>query len=220
LPALNAVATLENSLQPHGNGLTSTTAPPSMILDTSLARTPSNLNTMEKMQIKRVWIEHRADEGADMSELGVFADTATDKSGAIIRIGEHRGQLASTVPADEWPDKGREYRFFIPAMTAEETGNPDLPIEDWKRAEAGNNGEWHYIGIIAKAELWNPQTHVVQVIHSGGLWGIESDAGAEYMGEVAMDELAGLRAELSALGLGSRAIAFAFSRAGKEPVIR
>lgn len=75
------------------------------------------------------------------------------------------------------------------------------------------------IGIIAKAEIWNPDTQTVQTIHSGGLWGIESDSG-DYLGEVALDELAGLCRELEALGFGGRAIAFAFSKVDKELVAR
>jgi len=65
------------------------------------------------------------------------------------------------------------------------------------------------IGIISKAELRNPETSVTQVIRSGGLWGIESDSDKEYLAEVENEQLAELRAELLALGIGPRAIAHA-----------
>lgn len=112
-------------------------------------------------------------------------------------------------------------RVWIEQRTDIEFGTVMLEKSgDLNRKAAYLRGDWQYIGIIAKCELWNPQTEVTQVIHSGGLWSIESDSVPEYLGEVALDELAGLKSELLALGLGPRAIAFAFSKVEKEPVAR
>ena len=149
-----------------------------------------------KLRIGRVWVEWRRDEDPDLSFLGEYADTATS-SAAIDR--EARG------------DKGnREFRFFNPAMTGDETGNPDSPEEDYRRMEAYNRGDWCMVGCVAKAEVLVPSgagCSTVQVIHSGGLWGIESDCGDDYRAEVQGDELEDLARQLDAFGLGRRAIA-------------
>lgn len=74
--------------------------------------------------------------------------------------------------------------------------------------EALNNGDWHHVGIVAKAVIVSANG-ITQTIRSGGLWGVESDSGADYMAEIERDELAALREELTALGFGKRAIEFA-----------
>jgi hypothetical protein len=111
------------------------------------------------------------------------------------------------------PERGREYRFFMPYAGGEKPGTDDYRkygLEDFKRMESYNRGHWHYLGIIAKAEIVSPQG-VCQTIRSGGLWGVESDSGHEYLAEVEGEELAALKAELTALGIGARAIAHAFA---------
>lgn len=165
-----------------------------------------------KLQILSVRIEHKADESPDTSQLGEFTDTPSEN--AIIRYGEHTGKLVSELGEDDsLPDKSRECRFFLPAMTGEETGNQESPKQDWQRMESLNNGEWQYIGVIAKAEILNPVTHTTQTIRSGGLWGVESDSG-DYLKEVAREQLAELETELLALanGLGERAIKYAIRK--------
>ena len=52
-----------------------------------------------------------------------------------------------------------------------------------------------HIGIIAKAQTWNPNTKVTQIIRSGGLWAIEASSPVQYQGEVALDQLDGLKTE-------------------------
>jgi len=47
--------------------------------------------------------------------------------------------------------------------------------------DALNNQNWYFMGISATAEVWNPQSHVIQRIHSGGIWGIESDSEKSYI---------------------------------------
>ena len=161
-----------------------------------------------KLQITKVRLEHVVDNDADLSWIGEYTDEA--RPDAIIREGEHAGGFVRDLPEDcELPSRGREYRFFIPAMTGEETGNPESPKQDFERMEAYNRGDWGCIGIIAKAELWNPTTHVCQTVRSGGIWGVESD-GKDYIGSLEKEELANLKAELLDLGIGERAIERAF----------
>jgi len=187
-----------------------------------------------KSNIRRVWIEARPDDYGDCSALGQFTDTPEE--GAIVRsVGEYLANMkgeacerckGGTVnpddcePGDVCPDcdgKGympyvapasREYRYFVPAMSSDETGNPDSPMQDWKRAE-GYGNEWSYMGIIAKAEI--VVAGVCQTVRSAGLWGVESDSGDDYIyDEVGKDELAQLREVLESLGFGKAAISLAF----------
>ena len=67
------------------------------------------------------------------------------------------------------------------------------------------------IGIIAKAELLTP-SNTRQVIRSAGLWGVDAAAPDEFKGNIAIEQLRSLGAELEALGLGARAIAYALTR--------
>ena len=72
------------------------------------------------------------------------------------------------------------------------------------------DGQFDYIGIGAEAEVWNPKTYVIQRVHSGSLWGIESDSAESYLKGIELEELAALKGELTALGFSKRAIAKAF----------
>lgn len=159
-----------------------------------------------KLKILNVKIEHKLDENPDTSHLGEYSNKATSRFSLDRQ--EH----------GVWSN--REYRYFNPSsnyVTKEDKlrdGLNGLNVEryvqqDFSRMESLNRGDWHYIGIIAKAEVWNPETKVTQVVRSGGLWGVESDSG-DYLNDIANDELANLRTELLALGFGERAIDHAF----------
>jgi hypothetical protein len=80
--------------------------------------------------------------------------------------------------------------------------------QDYERMESLNAGNWCYIGISAQAEFSTGS--VIQTIHSGGLWGIESDSDRPYLESVEKEELDSLKTELSAIGFSSRAISKAF----------
>lgn len=225
---------------------------------------------MNKLQIKRVWIEHRHDETPDTSWLGKFTSNASgwrldrntgkmlDESGTV---------LADKLPAnwgsgayqyidgfqhengswDQISDKevsaaflscryrdnkknGRGNHFARYGVIGWQTAatrsakvhclNVVYCCNDAARLEDISEGNISLVGVCAKAQIENSESHLLQVIHSGGLWGIESDSGKDYFGEVALDELASLKTELLALGLGERAIAYAFSKIEKEPVAR
>jgi len=118
-------------------------------------------------------------------------------------------------------DMGRgEYRYFNPSFNYVDKNGHALPEntpeevrkyvrQDYERMEAGNRGDWCMLGVAAEAEVWNPVSQVVQRIHSGGLWGIESDSG-DYIAEEEKNQLAELKSELLAYGFSKRAIATAF----------
>ena len=82
---------------------------------------------------------------------------------------------------------------------------------DYARMESLHRGNWFYMGLRAEAEVFVPcgQSSISQGITSGGLYGIESDSGKDYIAEVEQEELAELRKQLSALGFSKRAIATA-----------
>lgn len=72
------------------------------------------------------------------------------------------------------------------------------------RMEAWQDGEWQYVGVVACAEVYIPiggGSFRVMTLRSGGLWGIESDAG-DYLRDVFEEEKAALIGELTALGEG------------------
>jgi hypothetical protein len=81
--------------------------------------------------------------------------------------------------------------------------------------ESLNNGNWCFIGIIAKAKIVT-ENGTLQTIRSGGLWGIESDSDKSYIAEIEQEQLAELRKELTALGFGKRAIDYAYQNIDNE----
>lgn len=177
------------------------------------------LSKPSKLRISRVWIERKVDESPDLSHLGHYHNHRSEQSNEF------------TIDRVAREDCGRgEYFYFTPGSVEAFDANADwLPAlqnetllreywlramrenaeKDYARMEAYNRGDWQMLGIIAKAEIISPQG-VIQTVRSGGLWGIESDASAEYMAEVETEQLAELRAELESYGIGSRAIAYAF----------
>lgn len=70
-----------------------------------------------------------------------------------------------------------------------------------ERMNAWRNGEWEYIGVRAVADIKVPygRDWITTRIKSPGLWGIESDAGADYLAEVFEEEKATLFEMLASL---------------------
>jgi hypothetical protein len=85
-------------------------------------------------------------------------------------------------------------------------------VQDYERMERLNRGDWCFLGIRVEAEISipsGPGYSTLQTIHSGGLWGIESDSDKSHFAETEANELADLRTQLYALGFSKRAIAIA-----------
>lgn len=78
-------------------------------------------------------------------------------------------------------------------------------LQDKKRLEAYYNDEWYFIGIQAKAEI--RINGISQTISSGGLYGIESDSGDEYLDEVFEEQKEELKDNLLELGFTEKEIA-------------
>ncbi len=121
------------------------------------------------------------DDAPDLSHLGEYTNSGGSRD-AIKRENAGRG----------------EYKYFLPAMTGEETGNPDSPRLDYERMEAYNTGDWHmrFCQAVAVVSIKG----VMQRITSGGLSGVESDSGEDYFAEIASDEFDDLADILTALG--------------------
>jgi len=82
--------------------------------------------------------------------------------------------------------------------------------QDYERMQSYNAGEWDYVGVFARATMQLVENGPIQVLTSGGLWGVESDCEEYVNNEVAKDELADLRGQLHAIGFSQRVISAAF----------
>jgi len=118
----------------------------------------------------------------------------------------------------ECPHTRREFNYFLPYAGGEKPGSENYQKygkQDFDRMESLNNGNWCFIGIIAKAKIVT-ENGTIQTIRSGGLWGIESDSDKSYIAEIEQEQLAELRKELTALGFGKRAIDYAYQNIDNE----
>ena len=114
-------------------------------------------------------------------------------------------------------ERGREYRYFnsgsIDKSNTDEE-NRKYALQDYKRMMDLERGNFAFIGIGAEAQVAipcdNQGNSIVQTLHSGGLWGIESDSGNDYLEEVGKEQLAELKDQLHAIGFTKRAISAAF----------
>lgn len=125
---------------------------------------------------------------------------------------------------DERGDMERhQYRYFNPSSNYVDKNGHALPdhsydevkkyvLQDYKRMETLNRGDWCFIGLAAEAEIVTQarQGNPIQKIHSGGLWGIESDSDDSHIEETEKEELSELKNQLLALGFSKRAISTAF----------
>lgn len=117
--------------------------------------------------------------------------------------------------------RGREYRYFNSASVEASNSDEDnrkYAQWDYKEMTGLQNNEWGYIGVKAEAKIAIPdggvtskgETGIVQTIHSGGLWGIESHSEPEYLTQIENEQLDELRDQLHAIGFSKRAIAASF----------
>lgn len=73
--------------------------------------------------------------------------------------------------------------------------------DDAKRIELWRDGEWHFIGIQARAAITIVRNGhgVVHELTSAGCWAIESDSGEAYLDEVFREECDALKDDVAAL---------------------
>ncbi len=166
--------------------------------------------TITKKQAKRtiesITIKHILDDDAATSYLGKYGDY---EQGAIKR--------------DPNDVRRNDYAYFIPGMSYKDhydglrkmgysKGEADYlarsyTYQDYRRMERLNRGDWLYMGIEAEAMIKYPiggGNYRLQRFTSGGLWGIESDSGDDYITEVENDQLFDLKAHLETFGVNVR----------------
>lgn len=168
-----------------------------------------------KNKIDKIVIEQVQDDSPDTSFIGEYTNKRSPW--AIVRQGEYAGQYLANLPEDcGIPTSTREYAYFLPYAGGEKPGSKEYQeygLQDFARMEGLTRGDWSFIGIIAKAHIIT-SNGTTQVIRSPGIWGIESDCGADYLKFVSDSELTSLRLELMALGegFGKRAIEYAIKQ--------
>ena len=151
----------------------------------------------------------KVDECPDISFIGEYTDTP-DQWNIVADTGEF-----CIDTTDFLLKKRSRLRFFKPYAGGALPGTPEYKkyaMQDFQRMQAYQNHDFCFIGIIAKAQIWNPITEIINVVHSGGIWGVESDSNKKYLETLANEQIDQLKTELSSLGFGSRAITYAIKR--------
>ena len=177
------------------------------------------------MKILSVKVERLIDDSGD-SDLGEYCSDV--KSEYTI---DRRHALAC--PAQPYNGEGLcecvgvfvdrlSYKFFEPnhgnysGIEREEVVR--MCLQDYMREEARSAGQWCYLGVRAAALVQLTDGGPEQRIISGGLFGIASDSGHDYIKSVVDDEMAELRGQLEAIGFGKEEIEAAFSEAKRSEV--
>ena len=127
------------------------------------------------------------------------------------------------MPQNVCPHSIDKHGKALPGNTAEDVRK--YTRQDYERMERLNRGDWCYIGISAEAEIGIPQgkphpvtgqSYLTQRLHSGGLWGIESDSDEKYIADEEKNQLAELKDVLLGFGFSRRAIASAFKNVERK----
>ncbi len=131
----------------------------------------------------------------------IAMETPYDETADLSYLGEYSQKPAQHyIDRQERGDMGRhELRYFNFGC-----GDLEYIEQDYARYEAYNRGDWCAIGVRAVAEVMI--NGVRQKIKSSGLWGIESDSGADYLQETYREQLEELRDMLDELGFTSAEI--------------
>lgn len=172
-------------------------------------------------RIHRVTIKRMYDESPDTSWLGEYSDTAKSEFTIDRQLEDgfdsrqfryfNPGSVEAFDPKASWMPSGckASLRHEYWRKTMRENAR-----KDYERMESLTNGDFCFIGIRAEAEysVGEPERpfYLLQTLTSGGLWGIESDSGNDYLASVEKEELAELRNQLKAVGFSTRAISTAF----------
>ncbi|MCK9569035.1 hypothetical protein M0R72_08845 [Candidatus Pacearchaeota archaeon] len=148
------------------------------------------------IKIDHIVIHHETDCCPDLSELGKYTSHVTDDERESGRVIDR---------AEEGPVGSHEHRYFVAAMSGDETGNPDSVRQDYARMEAYNRGELSmYYGIYAVAVVKysndGGRTWRMESLKSGGIWVIASDWDSDSIGAIEQEELDDLRDHLITFG--------------------
>ena len=136
-------------------------------------------------KINKITIKRQYDENPDLSYLGTFSDEP----------GKYAIGTSGNSDVFQW-------------FNADNVGNMKQARQNFKRMMEFETGDVHCIGIRAEAEIVTGQENfgTLNWIKSGGLWGIDSDAGEDVMKEVEGDQLMELMDILIELGFTAKEI--------------
>ncbi len=155
------------------------------------------------MKIESIKIIHTIDEDPDFSHLGEYTDDL--KPGVIVRC---CNEYYENLPDDfAYSFHGSEFQGFKPLGGDEPVGSKayrEYGMQDFKRIEGYNNNDWFYICISAKATVSysiNNEDLRFETLSSGGIWGVETDGGEDFIKEIETEELNDLKDHLKQFGI-------------------
>ena len=137
---------------------------------------------LRKPYVNRVIIKHEIDCDPDLSWIGEFSMEPCD--GAI----DHQERCNGN---------HRVLRFFNPA-------NPEYAEQEYGQMMAYERGDWSMMGISAIAEIHIPvfrDNWISQRIHSGGIWGVESNSTNSEIDNFDAEQISELKEVLKSLGI-------------------
>jgi hypothetical protein len=149
-------------------------------------------------EIVHVYIDHLTDEDPDYSYFGEFSD----KPGKFAIHHSNDPRTCTYFNANEDTCETQEHAQ-----------------QHYERMLAYERGEWHYVGIQARADIATPcdsNSRLHNDITSGGVWGVESDSGIDHMQELETGQLNELKEALVHLGFTSAQIDVAFKDVSRK----
>jgi hypothetical protein len=161
-------------------------------------------------KIDFIKIIRESDTDPDTSYLGKYGDEF--KPGCIVVHDELFYEDVIKDKKYELPEKGREYRFFYPFEIGEKIGSKkyrEFSLQNFKRMERLNSGDWGFISVSAEARLltsYDGKSWLINTISSGGLYGIESDSEESYIKSIEEEELDSLKDVLKECGFSDEEI--------------
>lgn len=168
---------------------------------------------MSNKQIESITLKQELDTDPDLSYLGEYVKQPD--AGVVDRRTGKLWEELSEEEQEESLDHARHSRsleFFKPYAGGEKPWSEHYrtyAMQDFKRMEAYENGNWCCIGISAVANVsieLGKDTRKLDTLTSGGLWGIESDAGEEHLEEIRQEQLSELHTVLDAYGFSKAQI--------------
>lgn len=137
-------------------------------------------------------------------KLDILAET--DPSPDLSWLGEYSntpGPPDKTIDRQERGDMRRnEFRYFIAANSAAQTGNPESVLQDYKRMEELTYGSLSVYCVSVRAVIDSARVRSWFCFHldSSTCGGIESDNGEEYIRQIGGEQIEDIRPELNDLG--------------------
>jgi len=165
-------------------------------------------STKTRPVVSEVKIEMISEECPDTSYLGEYTDEY-DTNHICCHCGEYLGDAEGENNEHDCPTSNRDYNYFKPYAGEEKPGTETYKkygLQDFKRMESLNNGNWYFMGIQAKAVVKYPigsGNWRLETFTSGGLWGIESDSDEDYIESIKAEQLDDLKAHLEQFGINT-----------------